>query len=552
MRSLSRMALVDCIIFFVTLSAFGSTLKCAGVFFLGPKGKLVALKRPVDGGTGGKWASDENGINWFVKRDLTYSELQTSAEPIAAQVYQHFGYHTPETVKFIKNKIHYSASKDIGQNHSATNFSEINTSEIRQMRVVAAYLKDWDRLGNPLNNKKMPDGSLTILDFGGALGSRSMGEHKPGQVVSDAIGCFEATSNIDTIYSSFTIKASSDHPWMKINRSDAEAVIQKFRFLSDEKIESIVRSAQYSKVADHNFMAHALKLRRDGIVSHLLSLFPENPIGHLTPDSTASEIIQKFIGPEGEPSPYELYGKIFDEKVVSGLRASSTVRFNNAAKLKVDVSKFQKLTDKQLEEQWQGPELNLPTSATQSYWGPTKNLKRGDFVRVTRLLAISREDLVEFLKTKTIASRYLHTLNYDLSKSHELLKAIGLRSIKDLLDEHVGSGGVAISTTYVSSSWGTALQNGQHLVLKSATDNNPFFGTKEFLLTLEFNIPVEAIILPKPGYELPEHVNENPIGFGVVGKSKEREITFVDLIPSDWLATDISQLKKEYEDFQDP
>lgn len=112
------------------------------------------------------------------------------------------------------------------------------------------------------------------MDFGGTLGSRALGRHKPGQVFSDAIGSFEATSDINTIYSTFGVQASPNHPWMMITRTDADAVIQKFRLLSDEKIEGIVTSAKYSNQADYNYMVQALKLRRDGIISHLLSLFP--------------------------------------------------------------------------------------------------------------------------------------------------------------------------------------------------------------------------------------------------------------------------------------
>lgn len=79
----------------------------------------------------------------------------------------------------------------------------------------------------------MYDDSLVILDFGGTLGSRAQGEHKPGEVFSDAIGSFEATSDIHIIYSSFQVNTDSAHPWMNINRTDAQAVVQKFRHLTD-------------------------------------------------------------------------------------------------------------------------------------------------------------------------------------------------------------------------------------------------------------------------------------------------------------------------------
>lgn len=279
MRVLGLLYLLSCLTIIVTQSAFALSSKCEEVFTLssGPVGQLSAIQRYARTSTDGRWMSDENGINWFVKKDVykSHSELQSSAEPIASQIYRHFGYRTPDTFKLIINGVHYSVSKDVGRNYTSTDFSGMDTSEIRQMRVVAAYLKDWDRLGNPANNLILEDGSLVILDFGGTLGSRAQGQHKAdGPIFSDAIGSFEATHDINVIYSSFKVKAYHDHPWMKINRLDALAVIQKFKLLSDKKIESIVESAQYSRSADRDYMIQALKIRRDGIILYLLSLFP--------------------------------------------------------------------------------------------------------------------------------------------------------------------------------------------------------------------------------------------------------------------------------------
>lgn len=264
--------IASCLPLIVTHSMASAAVRCENVFEAqGIRGKLKRVHREALGSTGGKWLSDLNGTVWFVKSDVIYKDLQTSAEVISSQIYQFFGYRTPETVKFMKDGITYSASKDIGNGY-ATDFTDMNTSEIRQMRIVAAYLKDWDRLGNPENNMELRDGSLVILDFGGSLGSRAQGLHKPGEVVSDAIGSFEATSDIHTIYSSFKVQAPDDHPWRNINKHDAEAVVNKFKLLSDEKIEAIVNSAKYSKRSDRDYMIRALKIRRDGIISNLIEV----------------------------------------------------------------------------------------------------------------------------------------------------------------------------------------------------------------------------------------------------------------------------------------
>lgn len=277
MRSFGLLILAHWLTIFGALSSAGASPQCSQVFpESGPQGKLLDVSRQAGGSTGGKWVKDENGVNWFLKRDVYYSELQTSAEAISSQIYRHFGYTTPETVKVIVNGVHFSASKDIGESHQWTDFSNRNTTEIRQMRIVAAYLKDWDRLGNPANNRDMPDGSLVILDFGGTLGSRAQGRHKPGPVFNDAIGSFESTTDVNVIYGSFAIQASANHPWMKITRDDAQNVIEKFKTLTDEKIVAIVKSARYSDPKTESAMIQALETRRNGIIENLLSLFPED------------------------------------------------------------------------------------------------------------------------------------------------------------------------------------------------------------------------------------------------------------------------------------
>lgn len=263
---------------FSTFAAAGNVApnKCAALFSAGhgPTGKLTSLSRRSEGSTGGRWIQDEAGNQWFVKKDVHYSELQTSAEVISSKIYQFFGYRTPETVIIVTDGVRYSASRDIGENNTWTDFSNMNSTEIRQMRIVASYLKDWDRLGNPSNNRLSPDGALTILDFGGTLGARAQGRHKPGRIFSNAIGNFEATPDVSVIYDSFQVQAESNHPWNRLIRRDAELIVNKFRQLDDAAIETIVDSAQYSNQLDRDYMVQALKIRRDGIIQDMLSRFP--------------------------------------------------------------------------------------------------------------------------------------------------------------------------------------------------------------------------------------------------------------------------------------
>lgn len=126
------MALTGCLTMILTQAAFSTNLQCAHIFLeSGPQGKLKSVQRTSQGSTGGKWMADENGMNWFVKKDVLYPELQTSAEPIASEIYRHFGFTTPDTVVFHKNGVHYSASRDIGKNHSETDLSDMNSSQVR-------------------------------------------------------------------------------------------------------------------------------------------------------------------------------------------------------------------------------------------------------------------------------------------------------------------------------------------------------------------------------------------------------------------------------------
>ena len=91
-------------------------------------GKLVAVSAETEGTTGGAWYKDEAETKWFVKTDVHFAELQTSAEVISSQIYTHFGYQTPLTIKFKVNGVFYSASRDIGQNHTFVEFDHKHTS----------------------------------------------------------------------------------------------------------------------------------------------------------------------------------------------------------------------------------------------------------------------------------------------------------------------------------------------------------------------------------------------------------------------------------------
>ena len=119
------------------------------------------------------------------------------------------------------------------------------------------------------------------------------------------------------------------------------------------------------------------------------SILSATPPGELTPRSTLSDILTaakgeaagRFTGPAAYMKIYEF---LSDPLVVKKLRLPNAARDSNAAKSRVRVEKFAALSDQQLQAQWEGPQLTMPFSDTATYWGEIRNLKRGDFVQVSR------------------------------------------------------------------------------------------------------------------------------------------------------------------------
>lgn len=224
--------------------------------------------RTAGGSTGGRWIKNAEGNSWFRKTDVLHPELQTSAEVISAYIYRAMGYNVPVTHKLKIEDRYYSFSKDIGANTKSSNLDNFKAPKDRILRVVAAYLKDWDRLGNPENNRVLPDGSLVLIDFGGTLGSRARGEFKPGPVVSEAIGAFDSGSQKD-IYRSFMVNADQNHPWMKLTKQDLAMAIVLFEKLTNSYLYDAVSAANYSSAKDAQYMFETLKTRRDNLIAEL-------------------------------------------------------------------------------------------------------------------------------------------------------------------------------------------------------------------------------------------------------------------------------------------
>jgi len=222
--------------------------------------------------TGGKWVRDSQDQIWFEKPDTQHSELQTSAEAISSRIYRLFGFNVPETHKIKKGTKYFSVSKYIGQKTRPSNLADIKDTDHALMRILAAYLKDWDRAGNPNNNRVTKENVLYLIDFGGSLGARARGDFKDGPIISEAIGALDTGSNQD-IYTSFKPDLDSKHPWMKVNKKDyLPNATRILVWLTDGNLYDIVREANFSRKEDEVQMFEILKQRRDNLVAELVRL----------------------------------------------------------------------------------------------------------------------------------------------------------------------------------------------------------------------------------------------------------------------------------------
>ena len=243
----------------------------------GPPRGILVREESIIGRTSQPAAiyKDEIGQKWYLKEDLKFAELQTSAEVISSWIYRSFGYFAPETYIVHLAGRRYSASKLLPTGVDSTLQNSMpNTRNTRVMRVVAAFLKDWDRLRVGPNNRIFSDNSIALYDFGGTLGARAQGGHKPGGVFSEAIGSYLPTSDLREIYDSFDVSwLPKSHPWRAIDMDDINYAVEIFREFDRRKIEEIVELAQFSDRRNQIKMIEALTSRRDAIVDGLRTHF---------------------------------------------------------------------------------------------------------------------------------------------------------------------------------------------------------------------------------------------------------------------------------------
>lgn len=249
----------------------------------GPSGGLKTSTKASEGSQKGTWAKDSDGTYWFMKPDAGSAELQTAAEVISSSIYRYLGYTATEVslVNFAGKR--HAAVKSLGNKIEKTALQkDVDDKYFRQLRGIASYLKDWDRLREGPNNADLGNGKYALFDFGGTLGSRAGGSPKPGETFSDAIGAFEANATYQDIIGSYRVNwLPNEHPWKQpFSKSDLRDLGRKFAYLTDAAIDLIVSQAKYSRSADAAYMKQALKSRRDAMIEGINQELGASPQQH--------------------------------------------------------------------------------------------------------------------------------------------------------------------------------------------------------------------------------------------------------------------------------
>jgi hypothetical protein len=154
----------------------------------------------------------------------------------------------------------------------AANLAHVQSQHFRLLRFYATLLKDIDRIEIGPNNFVLDGDDFAIYNFGGTLGSRPFGEFKNGPVVSEAIGAFEPSEHMSTLFNNVAFYGyqagliGSDHAWNKVTAKDADQFANSLKFLTNMDVQQIVAAAQFSKKKDAKTMETSIKTRRDAFI----------------------------------------------------------------------------------------------------------------------------------------------------------------------------------------------------------------------------------------------------------------------------------------------
>jgi len=449
--------------------------------------------------------------------------LQAAGAKVAARIYSHFGYRI-------------EASPPAGSRPA--DLTKLDTPRSRQLRLISALLKDRTIEEEPSALWETAEGELVITKL-----SRSLG-YFPVRIVSDGRFKSYTTSHFDSPTNIFALTEFSDfrlpenHAWRHIIQEDVVGFVRALRSLTDDDLRIATDHGGYVNASEREHVFRSLMVRRDVLISKILELFPK-----LDPHSGANQIVDQ-LALDKLPTPEKRLDRIgfFVSRNMGGfvdqVRQTNNERVHRALTLETSAEKFRNLTDEQVYAQWGGnSKLTLKSSDKFKYLGKVTGLKRGDRVHLTRTVSLTKHQLLELLKTRLYVSHFLFVFNYDVSLLQAIYNRIGGRTTQELIDHNVGMGGTAIRTTYAVDGWAKTRYD-KPLIY------NPKLGS--FDLQVHFSVPVEAIVTVDQS-RLPSHVAENPSGFGFAGSeaNQESEISFLNWIPPEFIATDFHALQSQ-------
>ncbi len=234
-------------------------------------GKLVILEERR-GSQPQAVARDAAGELFFLKADAGVNELQTGAEVITARIYKHLGYKVlPTQIVHTGGKRYVAMPFLEGKLPLEQFLNDMNTPEFRRLRIFAAMLKDWDRLHGK-QNLLLGRRQFGLLDFGGTLGAKAMGDAKPGRSFSPQVGGFEQVKDGQEILDNYEINwVYRIHPWHKLKKADLIAAAQSLKGLKDSDIKRFVEAAEYKNHKDTDYMIETIINRRDKLIEFLKS-----------------------------------------------------------------------------------------------------------------------------------------------------------------------------------------------------------------------------------------------------------------------------------------
>lgn len=232
-------------------------------------------------------------------------------------------------------------------------------------------------------------------------------------------------------------------------------------------------------------------------------------------------------------------------------RESLKTRVSRLKLLDVDVEKFKALSPSQLVLQWQGkvatvrfhPDVDIFSGKVEVIkdFAPgvparAVTLKPGEKLRVKRGVFLTASELAELNTTRLHTSNYYSTLNYDQDKISQVTSQNNITLLDSIMAQRA-FGFFALSTACGLKRTGVNVYEQSDDFVKAIGEGSQ----TRYNIILEYDIPAEALV--ELGKQIPEHVLEDPVGYGfyTAYNALEAEITFVGTMPRQWLVTDFSR-----------